>query len=123
MIPAEFDYSAPSSLDDQSSAYQYIVFYKGSAVFRLLRETLGKDKFNQLLKTYLAQYRGKNASIDDFEKLASAANGAPLRYFFARWIEGTGVPEFKSDYQIIRTRSGKFIARGTVKQNYDNLDY
>ncbi len=112
---------APSTLDDQSAAYQYIVFYKGSSVFRLLRETLGRDKFNQLLKTYLAQYRGKNASIDDFEKLASQVNGAPLRYFFARWIEGTGVPEFKSDYQIIRTRAGKFIARGTVRQNYDNL--
>ncbi|NMU81561.1 peptidase M1, partial [Vibrio parahaemolyticus] len=44
-----------------------------------------------------------------------------LRYFFARWVEGTGVPEFSADYVILRTRSGKFIARGTVKQNYDNL--
>ena len=25
------------------------------------------------------------------------------------------------DYQIIRTRSGKFRARGTVKQNIENL--
>ncbi|MEP6924775.1 MAG: M1 family aminopeptidase [Pyrinomonadaceae bacterium] len=112
---------APATLDDQSSAYQYIVYYKGSAVFRLLRETMGRDKFNTLLKTYLTQYRGKNSSIDDFETLASKVNGTPLRYFFARWVEGTGVPEFKADYQIIRTRSGKFIARGTVTQNYDNL--
>lgn len=112
---------APATLDDQSSAYQYIVFYKGSAVFRLLRETMGREKFNQLLKTHLTQYRGKNASIDDFEKLSSQTNGAPLRYFFARWVEGTGVPEFKSDYQILRTRAGKFVARGTVSQNYDNL--
>jgi tetratricopeptide (TPR) repeat protein len=44
-----------------------------------------------------------------------------LRYFFARWVEGTGVPEFQVDYQIIRTRAGKFVTRGTVKQNYDNL--
>ena len=44
-----------------------------------------------------------------------------MRYFFARWVESTGVPEFTSDYLIIRTRGGKFIARGTVKQNYDNL--
>ena len=67
------------------------------------------------------QYRGKNASIDDFEKLTTQVAGQPMRYFFARWVEGTGVPEFTSDYQIIRTRSGKFITRGTVKQNYDNL--
>jgi tetratricopeptide (TPR) repeat protein len=112
---------APGTLDDQTAAYQYVMFYKGSAVFRLLRETLGKDKFNQLLRTYLNQYRGKNASIDDFEKLSSQVAGTPLRYFFARWVEGTGVPEFQADYQIIRTRRGKFIARGTVKQNYDNL--
>ena len=111
----------PASLDDQSVAYQYIMFGKGAFVFRLLRETLGDQKFNQLLKTYLQQYRGKNASIDDFEKLASQVAGVPMRYFFARWVEGTGVPEFTADYQIIRTRGGKFVTRGTVKQNYDNL--
>jgi tetratricopeptide (TPR) repeat protein len=69
----------------------------------------------------LQHYRGKNASIDDFEKLASQVAGVPMRYFFARWVEGTGVPEFMADYQIIRTRGGKFVTRGTVKQNYDNL--
>lgn len=112
---------APATLDDQMAAFQYIMFYKGSAVFRLLRETIGRDKFNNLLRSHLNQYRGKNASIDEFEKLTSSVAGDNLRYFFARWVEGTGVPEFTSDYQIIRTRAGKFIARGTVKQNYDNL--
>jgi len=111
----------PATLDDQSTAYQYIMYGKGASVFRLLRDTLGAEKFNQLLRTFLQQYRGKNASIDDFEKMATQIAGQPMRYFFARWVEGTGVPEFTSDYQIIRTRSGKFVTRGTVKQNYDNL--
>ncbi len=111
----------PAILDDQSIAYQYIMFGKGASVFRLLRDTLGEQKFNQLLRNFLQQYRGKNASIDDFEKLASQVAGVPMRYFFARWVEGTGVPEFSADYQIIRTRGGKFVTRGTVKQNYDNL--
>lgn len=112
---------APANLDDQSTAYQYIMYAKGAFVFKLLRDTMGDQKFNQLLRSYLQEYRGKNASIDDFEKLSSKVSGDPLRYFFARWVEGTGVPEFTSDYLIIRTRGGKFIARGTVKQNYDNL--
>lgn len=111
----------PSTLDDQSTAYQYIMYGKGATVYRLLRETLGEQKFNQLLRQFLQQYRGKNASVDDFEKLASQVAGVPMRYFFARWVEGTGVPEFQADYQIIRTRAGKFVTRGTVKQNYDNL--
>lgn len=112
---------APATLDDQSAAYQYIMFGKGPFVFKLLRDTLGEQKFNALLRTFLNEYRGKNASIDDFEKLSSRIAGKDLRYFFARWVEGTGVPEFTADYVILRTRSGKFVARGTVKQNYDNL--
>ncbi|CAN5625841.1 hypothetical protein BH10ACI3_BH10ACI3_01700 [soil metagenome] len=112
---------APANLDDQSIGYQYIMYAKGAFVFKLLRDTLGADKFDKLLRTYLMQYRGKSASIDDFEKLASQVDGQNLRYFFARWVESTGVPEFTSDYLIIRTRGGKFVTRGTVKQNYDNL--
>jgi len=112
---------APSALDDQSAAYQSIVFHKGAMVFRMLRETMGKDKFDRLLHNFLEEYRGKNASIDDFEKLASQVNVENLRYFFAQWVEGTGVPEFTVDYQIIRTRAGKFRTRGTVKQNLDVL--
>ena len=111
----------PAVLDDQSIAYQYLMFGKGAFVFKLLRDTLGEQKFNQLLRTFLQQYRGKNASIEDFEKLTTQVAGQPMRYFFARWVESTGVPEFTTDYQIIRTRGGKFITRGTVKQNYDNL--
>jgi aminopeptidase N len=112
---------APSTLDDQSAAYQAVVFYKGAMVFRMLRETIRPAKFDELLRRYASEFRGKNASIDDFERLATAVNGENMRYFFARWVEGTGVPEFSVDYQIIRTRSGKFRARGTVKQNIENL--
>jgi tetratricopeptide (TPR) repeat protein len=111
----------PATLDDQSTAYQYIMFAKGAFVYKLLRTTLGDQKFNQLLRTFLDKYRGKNASIDDFEQLTSQVAGENMRYFFARWVEGTGVPEFDVEYQIIRTRDGKFITRGTIKENYDNL--
>jgi aminopeptidase N len=113
---------APSALDDQSAAYQSIVLYKGAMVFRMLRETLGKEKFGQLLHSFLEQFRGKNASIDDFEKLTTQVAGQNMRYFFAQWVEGTGVPEFSVDYQIIRTRAGKFRTRGTIKQNIENLN-
>jgi len=112
---------APVALDDQSAAYQSIVFYKGAMVLRMLRATIGTEKFNQLMHSFLDQYRGKSASIDDFERLTSQVAGKNMRYFFAQWVEGTGVPEFSIDYQIIRTRAGKFRTRGTVKQNMETL--
>jgi aminopeptidase N len=112
---------APSALDDQSAAYKSIVFYKGAMVFRMLRESMGTQKFNQLMRKFLEQFRNKNASIDDFERLTTQVAGKNMRYFFAQWVEGTGVPEFSVDYQIIRTRAGKFRTRGTVRQNFENL--
>jgi aminopeptidase N len=112
---------APSALDDQSAAYQSIVFYKGAMVFRMLRESMGKEQFRRLMQQFLTQYRNKSASIDDFERLATQVAGRNMRYFFAQWVEGTGVPEFSVDYQIIRTRAGKFRTRGTVRQNFENL--
>src|SRR4028118_1399350 len=90
-------------------------------VCRMLRETIGKEKFDALMRTLFEQHRGKSVSIDDFERLTSQQVGTNMRYFFARWVEGTGVPEFTVDYQIIRTRTNKFRARGTIKQNVDNL--
>jgi aminopeptidase N len=113
---------APASLDDQSAAYQSIVYYKGAMVFSMLKETLGRDKFNELMAKFLEQFRNKNASIDDFERLTSQVADTNMRYFFAQWLEGTGVPEFSVDYQIIRTRNGKFRTRGTVRQNFENLN-
>ncbi len=90
-------------------------------VFRMLRETLGKEKFDLLLRNFLEQFRGKNAAIDDFEQLTTKVASQNMRYFFAQWVEGTGVPEFAVDYQIIRTRAGKFRTRGTVKQTLETL--
>src|SRR2546423_14144554 len=90
-------------------------------VFRMLRETMGKQQSTELMRKFLEQYRNKSASIDDFERLTSQVAGKNMRSFFAQWVEATGVPEFSVDYQIIRTRAGKFRTRGTVRKNFDTL--
>src|SRR5215210_6369251 len=39
---------APATLDDTSPQYQSVVFYKGAMVFRMMRETIGRAKSDQL---------------------------------------------------------------------------
>lgn len=112
---------APAQLNDQSPAYQSIVFYKGAYVFHMLRSTIGDDKFFNLLKEYYATHKGKNAGISDFEALATKVTGSSMRGFFSLWVDSTGVPEFTSDYTIIRGREGKFKVRGTVRQNLESF--
>ena len=112
---------APAQLNDQSPAYRSVVFYKGAYVYHMLRTTIGDEKFFNLLKTYYSTYKGQNASIEDFETLADKVSGQKLRGFFGMWIDSTGVPEFKVEYSIIRTKEGKFKVRGTVRQNMDSF--
>lgn len=113
---------APVELDDQSEAYRSIVFYKGAFVYRMLRLTIGEEKFDTLLKTYYEQYKGKPASIDDFEAVATKVAGRDLRFFFGQWIDSTGVPEFTSNYQIIRTKDGGFKVRGSINQEMESFN-
>ncbi len=112
---------APAQINDQSPAYMSVIFYKGAYVYHMLRSTIGDDKFFALLKNYYSTYKGKNTGIDDFENLADKAAGTNLRGFFGLWVDSTGVPEFKVDYSILRTKEGEFKVRGTVRQNLDNF--
>lgn len=112
---------APAQLNDQSPAYRSVVFYKGAYVYHMLRTTIGDDKFFNLLKSYYSTNKGQNAGIDDFESMADKVAGQKLRGFFGMWIDSTGVPEFKVEYSIIRTKEGKFKVRGTVRQNMDSF--
>jgi aminopeptidase N len=112
---------APAQLNDQSPAYRSVVFYKGAYVYHMLRTTIGDDKFFNLLKTYYSNFKGQNSSIEDFETLADKVSAQKLRGFFGMWIDSTGVPEFKVEYSIIRTKEGKFKVRGTVRQNMDSF--
>lgn len=112
---------APAQLNDQSPAYRSVVFYKGAYVYHMLRTTIGDDKFFNLLKTYYSTYKGQNTGLEDFETLADKVSGQKLRGFFGMWIDSTGVPEFKVEYSIIRTKEGTFKVRGTVRQNMDSF--
>jgi aminopeptidase N len=112
---------APAQLNDQSPAYRSVIFYKGAYVYHMLRTTIGDEKFFNLIKTYYSTFKGQNAGIDDFESLSNKVSGSNLRGFYGLWIDSTGVPEFKVEYSIIRTKEGKFKVRGTVRQNMDSF--
>jgi tetratricopeptide (TPR) repeat protein len=113
--------NAPQQLDDQTPAYRSIVYYKGSLVFNMLRQLVGDQKFEQLLREYYKRYSGKNVNLDEFEKFTSEAAGRPMRFFFGQWIDSTGVPEFRAEFRMLRQKDG-FRVPGTVKQDLDTFE-
>ncbi len=115
-------------LEPFSSEYRSVVVNKGAMVFHMLRAQLGDDVFRPLLRDFYAQFSGKAARIEDFQKLAqdkapARAAGSPrpaanLGPFFAQWLNSTGVPEFKLEYIVLRIKKG-FKIVGKVKQDQE----
>ncbi len=113
--------NAPQQLDDQTPAYRSIVFYKGALVFNMLRQLIGDQKFDQMMRDYYAKNSGQNITLDQFEAIASQTAGRNLRFFFGQWVDSTGVPEFRSEYVIKRQKEG-FRVPGTLKQDMDSFE-
>lgn len=117
-------------LEPFTSEYRSVVVNKGATVFHMLRAELGDDPFHALLRDFYKQFAGKTARLEDFERLAHAkaqpkagspATAAPnLGPFFAQWLNSTGVPEFKVDFIIYRTKKG-FKIVGKVKQDLETF--
>jgi tetratricopeptide (TPR) repeat protein len=113
--------NAPKQLDDQTPAYRSVVFNKGALVFNMLRQLMGEEKFDAMLRDYYAKYSGKNPTLEEFENYASKTAGRSLRSFFGQWVDSTGVPEFRVEYRMLRTKDG-FRVPGTVKQELEAFE-
>ena len=110
--------------------YRSVVQNKGAMVFHMLRAQIGDDTFHAVLRDFYAKFAGQSARMEDFEKLAiertastapAAGKEAPnLVAFFTQWLNSTGVPQFKLDYVVVRTRKG-FTIRGTVRQDLETF--
>lgn len=120
--------SQAARLQTFSNEYRSIVADKGALVFHMLRTELGDDNFTALLRDFFKKYDGKNANLTDFEKMAMTKIPAPkkgeppvnLVAFFSEWLNSTGVPEFKLEYIVYRTRKG-FKVVGKIHQDLDTF--
>jgi aminopeptidase N len=106
------------SLGYGSDYYESVVAGKGAYVLNMLHGVMGEAKFTELIQKYAKQAAGSGGSNAMFRKLAEEIHGKELGWFFAEWIDTTGVPALQSDYVIYKTRDG-FRVSGMVKQDRD----
>jgi aminopeptidase N len=111
-----------------SNEWRSIVADKGALVFHMLRTEIGDDAFTALVRDFYKKYDGKTATIAEFEKLAASHVPPPVKgqppvnlvSFFSQWVNSTGVPEFKLEYIVYRTRQG-FKVVGKIHQDLDTF--
>ncbi|HYG00801.1 MAG TPA: M1 family metallopeptidase [Chryseosolibacter sp.] len=77
-----------------ASSYQ-----KGSWVLHMLRNQVGDDAFWEGIREYYSQYKNKNASTAEFQKVMEDAADKKLNTFFEQWAYGPGHPVLETDYK------------------------
>ncbi len=105
-------------LREYSAEFQSIVFQKGAMVFHMLRYVVGQEKFLQALRTMAADYAWDTVASDDLQILMEEVTDQELTYFFAQWVNSTGVPQFTRSWVVYRTKQG-FQTIGKIEQDLD----
>lgn len=70
-----------------SPLYRPVVYEKGALVLHALRKVLGEEKFFKVMREYVQSCQNKQTTVADFEKLATAAYGKDLAWFFKQWLD------------------------------------
>src|SRR5205807_343531 len=70
-------------------------YEKGAWVLHMLRKRLSDDVFFRSLRAYYRAHREANATTEDLRAALESASGNNLKDFFARWIYGTGHPQYQ----------------------------
>jgi aminopeptidase N len=70
-------------------------YEKGAWVLHMLRKRLGDEAFFRGLRAYYNAHREANATTEDLRVALERASGKDLKSFFARWVYGTGHPQYR----------------------------
>ncbi|HVZ56922.1 MAG TPA: M1 family metallopeptidase [Chitinophagaceae bacterium] len=86
-------------------------YQKGGWILHMLRHQLGDSVFWRSIRTYYAQYAGRNADTRDLQAVFEKVSGRNLQVFFDQWLYQPGVPVVSLGWKQV---AGKLVV--TVRQ-------
>jgi peptidase M1-like protein len=118
------------------SAYERVVYSKGSWIIHMLREMLRQPAvagqpgskqpdapFTALLQKLVTKYAYRALSTDDFQHEVESVmtpsmdleGGRSMEWFFDEWVRGTGIPRYRVEFTTHRDDTG-YSVRGKLFQ-------
>ena len=74
-------------------------YQKAGWILHMLRQELGDSVFLKGVRSYYAEYAGKNALTDDFQKIMQNVSGKDLEKFFQQWLFTAGHPKLEINWK------------------------
>ena len=115
-VPSLKDYPLRQFEDKQEELDAQIGYGKGSMVFHMLRQIVGKGPFFSTLRGFSKRYGGKQAGWEDIQKIFEEESGKRLSGFFSQWLDRPGGPQLKLENVSYRETSKGYLISGEVVQ-------
>jgi len=73
-----------------------LTFYqKGAVILRMLRDRLGSETFNRVIKHFLESHPYQNVTTSDFQQSLARVTGDSMPDFFRRYFRSSRIPRYK----------------------------
>lgn len=110
---AEFARGSERSVVDEDKDYMALLnsnsYAKGGWILHMLRRELGDTTFFKGVRTYYAEYAGKNADTRDLQAVFEKVSGKKLNVFFDQWLYKPGVPELEISWKNVSGAKGEVL--------------
>ncbi len=110
------------ALEYDPEHYGLIVYRKGAWVLHMLRNlmlnlrTMNEDAFTAMMQEFYTSYRGRRATITDFEQVVERHMDLPMEWFFRQWVYGTAVPTYTLSWRADQRSDGEYLLQVRVRQ-------
>jgi len=82
-------------------SYHGMAYFKASLILETLRNYLGEETMDELVKEYFRRYKFKHPKTSDFMRVASEVTGEDVTFLLEQLLFGTGV----CDYEVASIES------------------
>ncbi|MBV8545017.1 MAG: hypothetical protein JO088_09745, partial [Acidobacteria bacterium] len=118
--PIGVGYRAGTS--DIPAGYEIQAYHKGPLVLHMMRtmlriKTHSDDTFIRILRDFVKEYSGKDASTADFQRVVEKDAPGDWSYFFDTWVYDAAIPTLRWNYKVEPTSTGGAKVTINVKRS------
>jgi len=110
------------------AGYQIQAYHKGPLVLHMLRTMLrlrthSDDLFVKILRDFVKQYSGKDASTANFQHVVEKNAPGDWSYFFDAWVYDSAIPTIRWNYKVEPNGKGGATLTLTAKRSGVREDF
>jgi len=113
------------------AVYQYLIYPKGAYVLHMLRmmmydQRTGDAQFKLMMKDLVQTHFNRDISTENFKSIVEkhmtkemdVEDNGRMDWFFNEWVEGTGMPSYRFDYQLAGNTLSGHVTQSGVPDNF-----